>query len=100
MGIMKNQTAARLVLQTNVDFSVYTPTSAAVKYQKPDGIRGYWTATKLETDLESGKIYVDFSSDVKFDLAGMWILSAYIVFSDTRNATGENVKYKVSESIS
>lgn len=100
MGIMKNQTAARLVLQTNIDFNAYVINSQKIKYSKPDGSTGEWTANKLPTDLTLGKIYVDFSDVLKFDQEGTWTLSAYLVFSDNRTGIGENVKYRVEEGVS
>ena len=95
MGILKNQTAARLILQTNLNFTSISITSCAIKYIKPSGASGTWTAAKLIGGESLGKIYIDFTSSIKFDEAGTWTLSAYIVFTDTRIGVGDEISYRV-----
>lgn len=98
MGIMLNQTAARLILQTNLDFNNFIISSCAIEYIKPDGTTGSWDANILDDDEGSravGKIYVNFSNNVKFDQGGYWYLSSKVNFPDGRSATGETVKYFV-----
>lgn len=95
MSIYKNQTAARIILQTEVDFNTSTVDSQVIKYKKPSGATGSWTATKLTGGETLGKIYVDFGGSVKFDEEGIWELWAYLTFSDGRVAPGEVINYTV-----
>ena len=95
MGIFKDQTAARLILQTGVNFNNYDILSCEIGYETPNGVTGKWTAAKLIGGELSGKIYVDFSNSVKFDVLGIWRLWSYIVFADSRVAQGDVITYQV-----
>lgn len=97
MGIIRNQTSARLILQTDIDFSVFTITTYQIKYRKPSGLQGTWDATALTGGESLGKLYVDFSSSIKFDQSGTWEIWAYIVFSDGTIGLGKKIQYFVEE---
>jgi len=93
--IYKNQTSARLILQTDVNFNTNDVTTKLIKYKKPSGTTGSWTATTLTGSETTGKIYYDFSSNYKFDEAGTWDIWAHLTFADSRVANGAMVKYVV-----
>ena len=96
--IYKNQTQCRLTLQTDVDFNNYPVSSCKIKYKKPDGTAGEWTAAVLSGEEIEGKIYVDFTDTppvVKFDTAGAWKLWAYVIFSNTKIGIGIPIEYFV-----
>lgn len=95
MAIYKDQTAARLILQTGINFNNYAVTVCEIYYQKPSGVVGKWTAEKLVGGEISGKIYVDFSDEIKFDEVGKWKLWSYLTFLDNRKAQGDPVFYNV-----
>jgi len=94
--IFKNQTSARVILQTDVNFSTNDVTTKLIKYKKPSGTTGSWTGTTLTGSETTGKIYKDFSSTDKFDEAGTWDIWAHLTFTDTRVANGAVVKYGVN----
>ena len=93
--IYQNQTAARLILQTDVNFNTDVVSSRLIKYRKPSGTTGSWTAATLTGSETTGKIYIDFSASNKFDEAGSWTLWAYLTFSDGRFANGAAATYQV-----
>lgn len=95
MPIYKDQTAARLILQTGINFNNYAISVCEIYYQKPSGVEGKWTAAKLPNGEIPGKIYVDFSNVIKFDEVGRWKLWSYITFPDTRTAQGDPAYYNV-----
>ena len=91
--IYKNQTALRLSLDTQVDFE--TGDSAAIKYRKPDGTTGTFTATIDEN--RDGIIYHDFTDSAELDQSGWWKFWAFVTFSDERTAAGKSVSVYVYE---
>ena len=95
--IYKNQTAVRLVLDTDVDLSIYglATSGAKVGYKKPDGTTGQWQGAVL-SDVD-GTIYLDFSPSVKFDVVGDWSLWAELTFADNRTGFGKVKVYQVIE---
>ena len=95
MAIYKDQTAARLILQTGINFNNYSILSCKICYEKPNGVTSEWTSQKLVGGEISGKIYVDFSSTIKFDVLGIWRIWAFITFPDSRTAQGDIATYKV-----
>ena len=98
MGILKNQTAARLILQTNLDLRILSITSCQINYVKPSGATGHFDAVQDSTD-GLGKIYIDFGNTNNFDESGTWTLAADIYFTDGRKGLGEQVAYTVEESL-
>jgi hypothetical protein len=95
MGIFKDQTMARLILDTKIDFTAYPILSASIKYEKPDTTEGMWTATILPGYERKGKIYVDFSNTIKFDVEGNWKFWAYLTFINGGVAMGDTIMYTV-----
>jgi hypothetical protein len=90
------QSAVKLTLITSIDFNTYTVTSQKIKYKKPDGEEGEWTAIQSPGDEETGNIYVDFNdTTINFDLAGKWYIWAYLEFADGRKASGNPYPYYV-----
>jgi len=95
--IYKNQTAVRLILDTDVDFSVYPlkVDGAKIGYKKPDLTDGTWDGEiLLDTD---GTIYVDFDDTIKFTTVGNWIVWAELTFADNRSGYGKPKVYQVIE---
>jgi len=82
-----DQTSFRLTCTVGVNVTGATVTQ--VRYCKPSGSTGQWTAGV--SGSTAGILYVDGSTSVKFDEAGKWALWGYVTFSDTRSAPGEMV---------
>lgn len=85
--IYLNQSSLRIQLTTLVDITGATET--LIKYKKPSGTTGEWTAT-VEA-VGDGIIYYDLTGD-ELDEIGTWTFWAYVTFADTREAPGEPVK--------
>ena len=88
--IYLNQSSLRIQLTTDVDITGATVTD--IKYAKPSGIAGSWTATI--DDPGAGSIYYDLTG-IELDEVGTWTFWAYVTFADTRSAPGEPVKVTV-----
>ena len=82
-----NQSSLRIQLTTNVDITGATET--LIKYKKPSGTTGQWTA-QVEA-AGDGIIYYDLTG-TELDEIDTWTLWAYVTFSDDRVAPGEPVK--------
>ncbi len=95
MKIKLNQSAARIILVTNIDFNTISINTVKVRYIKPSGLAGEWTATVLTGSETDGRIYVDFDATIKFDVEGEWKLWSYLKLTDTREAMGDTVFYDV-----
>jgi hypothetical protein len=81
-----NQDSLRIILVTEVDIT--GATVRQIKYKKPSGTTGNWTATEL--DPTAGSIYYDLTG-TELDESGTWKLWAYVTFLDGRSAPGEPV---------
>jgi hypothetical protein len=90
--IFRNQTSLRIKLTTNVDIT--GSTVRQIKYRKPSGQTGNWTA--LSEDDALGIIYYDVQTG-DINESGNWVIWAYVTFSDSRSAPGEIIKVKVYE---
>ena len=86
MSIFNGQDQLRIRLTTSVNIT--SATVLQVRYRKPDGTLGNWTAT--EEDPTNGIIFYDVQSG-DIDLAGKWRFWAFVTFSDGRSAPGESV---------
>jgi len=80
------------VAQTAVTFQAtvredITGATCAIKYKKPDGTAGSWTAAIVTAATGVIKYEVETSSIL--GLAGDWVLWAYITFLDGTVAAGE-----------
>ena len=84
--IFVDQSKLRIQLTTNVDIT--GATELLIKYKKPSGATGSWTATS--SDDTSGVIYYDLTGS-ELDMKGNWTFWAYVTFSDARVAPGEIV---------
>ena len=68
--LFKGQTNISIVLETNYDIS--TATNPLVRYRKPNGVHGSWTANKIGTTLVFNAI------NGEIDLEGIWSFQAYV----------------------
>jgi len=85
--IFKGQTALRLTVKTFVDLEDII--SAVIKYRKPDGISGEFSAAV--TDTANGVISHE-CIEGELDVSGWWAFWAYVTFGDGRTAAGEAAK--------
>jgi hypothetical protein len=85
--IFKGQSALRIVVKTFTDLEGIT--SALIKYRKPDGSTGEFSAGVGDT--VKGVIFHE-CIEGEIDMAGWWALWAFITFADGRTAAGEAVK--------
>lgn len=67
-------------------------TSVFIKYKKPDGTLGQWTATV--EDAINGIIFYNLLS-TEFLTAGTWTYWSYVIFSDGRIGIGNICKITV-----
>lgn len=91
--IYRNQTALRLSLDTGIDFE--QGDNAEIKYIKPDGTAGAFTAAINGND--SGIIFHDFTEPDEIDQSGWWRFWSSVTFSDGRCAAGKSVRVYVYE---
>jgi hypothetical protein len=90
--IYKCQTALRITLKTFVDLEGII--SAVIKYRKPDGTVGEFSAAV--SDTANGIIFHEVIEG-EIDVSGWWTFWAFITFSDERTAAGEAAKVYVWE---
>lgn len=91
--IYQNQSSLRITATTGVDIS--GATALAIKYRKPSGTEGSWTAT--ESDATEGIIYYDLVDENDLDEVGAWAIWGHVTFSDGRSAPGEPFTLTVKE---
>jgi hypothetical protein len=85
--IHREQSALRLTVKTFTDLEGII--SAVIKYRKPDGLCGEFTAGVGDT--AKGVIFHE-CIEHEIDLAGWWAFWAFITFADGRTAAGEAAK--------
>ena len=90
MKIFKGQTALRITVKTFVDLEGIL--SAVIKYRKPNGKTGEFTAAVGDTI--KGIIFHE-CIEGEIDCSGWWALWAFITFEDGRTAAGEAAKVYV-----
>jgi len=90
--IFKGQSSLRIQLTTNVDITGALVKS--IKYIKPSGATGSWTATSADDLL--GIIYYDIQAG-DLSESGNWKMWAFITFADGRSAPGEAIKIPVKK---
>ena len=73
MSIFVGAIGQKIVL--NVEVGISAATTRRIKYQKPDGTNGYWTAAEESTTS------ISFTTTVITDLNddGNWKLHAYVI---------------------
>ena len=88
--IFKGQTALRITLKTFIDLEDII--SAGIKYRKPNGSTGEFTAAV--SDTAKGVIFHEVIEG-EIDVSGWWAFWAFITFGDGRTAAGETAKVYV-----
>jgi len=88
--IYENQSALRITVKTYIDLEGII--SAVIKYRKPDGTVGEFTAAV--SDTANGVIFHEVIEG-EIDLSGWWAFWAFITFEDGRVAAGEAAKVYV-----
>jgi len=90
--IFKEQTALRITVKTYTDLE--NAVSAVIKFCKPDGSTGEFTAAV--SDPIKGVIFHEVIEG-EIDISGWWSFWAFITFEDGRTAAGEAAKVYVWE---
>jgi len=90
--IFKGQT--KLQIKLTVEQDITGATQTLIRYKKPSGARGEWSATPA--DPATGLLEFEPASSATLDECGQWIIWAYVVFSDGRTAAGEPVTMQVN----
>ena len=85
--IFKGQTALRITLNTFTDLE--DAISAVIRYRKPNGSSGEFTAAI--GDMAKGIIFHEVIEG-ELDTSGWWTLWAFVTFADNRTAAGEAAK--------
>ena len=88
--IYVGQNKLRITLTGNVDITSSTP---YIQYRKPDGTTGSWAGT-IQT-AATGVVYYELVETTELNIAGVWTVWLYVVFSDSRVAYGEPYKFTV-----
>ncbi|GHU92598.1 hypothetical protein AGMMS50268_38920 [Spirochaetia bacterium] len=88
--IFNGQSALRITIKTFTDLEGIL--SAAIKYHKPDGVCGEFSAGIA--DSAKGVIFHE-CIEGEIDVSGWWGFWAYITFADGRTAAGETAKVYV-----
>lgn len=86
--IYLNQSNLKIILDTQV--TITGAQELKIKYRRPDNIEGEWTGV----EEDSTSVSYTFS-DGELNKVGLWVIWAYVVFSDGRNAPGEPVNLRV-----
>ena len=74
----KGQSNVRLKLETDITLTGYT---LLIKYRKPNGTTGSWTAT-IDPD-DASKMYYDITSSATIDQEGTWTFWAHFTSGTT-----------------
>ena len=88
--IFVKQSALRITLKTFTDLEGID--NAVIKYRKPNGKAGEFTAAV--SDTANGFISHEVIEG-EIDLSGWWVFWAFITFADGRTAAGEAAKVYV-----
>ena len=86
------QTGVKFILDTEVNIT--GATTRTIKYIKPDGTAGTWTAIE-EGAAADGNISYTVTLITELNIAGRWIFWAYIVHSDSTVSYGEAEGYTI-----
>lgn len=93
--IYQGQTSVKVVLTTGINFNDYEVSTQKIAF-KNTATSAEWDAEKLDDGLVEGKIYVDFSDSIFFNVKGKWVLWAKLTFSDGRVGYGTPISYYVN----
>ena len=85
--IFKGQSALRITLRTFTDLR--DAVSAVIRYRKPNGTSGEFTAVVGDTDR--GIIFHEVIEG-EIDISGWWTFWAFVTFADGRTAAGQAAK--------
>jgi len=88
--IFKGQDKINLVVSVSIDIT--GATTSLIKYIKPSGDTGSFTATV--TDIPTGELTYDVQPD-DLDQYGNWIFWAHITYSDDQVSVGEPTRIHV-----
>lgn len=88
------QNQSLLDLNVNVSADITGQTSALIKYKKPSGTTGSWTATV--TNESTGALQYSISQTSELDEAGEWTCWAFINFPSNKSIAGEPFKLNVN----
>ncbi len=88
--IYVHQTALSVKLTVGVDITGATP---VVKYRKPSGATGEWSATIV--DAANGVIKYNIQNEGDIDETGTWAFWAEVTFAGGEWAPGEAIKVRV-----
>jgi len=88
--IFVDQSALRLTLKTFIDLEGII--SAVIKYRKPDGVTGEFSAAVADT---ANGVIIHECIEGELDVGGWWDFWAFITFEDGRTAAGEAAKVYV-----
>ena len=91
MSLFKGQSYLTITLDCGT--TVAAATVARILYEKPDGTKGYWTATATGTELS----YTLVNGNI--DQSGVWKLQAYVEIGG-KKAYGEITTKIINEPIS
>lgn len=85
--IYKNQ-SVRIELDTLIDIT--TATGLEIHYKKPNGVTGFWSATRVGTAV------VAITDNDDLDVVGVWRVQAKVTI-DGKNKYGRAVNLRVNE---
>jgi hypothetical protein len=85
--VFKGQSSLRITVKTFIDLEDIF--SAVIKYRKPNGTTGEFTAAV--GDVDNGVIFHE-CIEGEIDTSGWWMFWAFVTFADGRTAAGEAAK--------
>jgi len=94
--IYVGQSALALDLDTCVELVAEGAVSAIMKYVKPDGTAGQWTAEVAPTDLPTIVRYTVVNGAI-LDQSGLWKRWCVVTFAGSKTAPSDAVYFKVYE---
>lgn len=90
MGLVfVNQTA--FVIKARVGVDITGALELLIKYRKPDGTLGEFSAISVDDD--TGVIQYSVASEDDIDQAGPWVFWGYVTFADGKSAPGETFEH-------
>jgi hypothetical protein len=78
-------------------FNIADASVLAIKYKKPNGVTGSWTATVLNAD--DGQIEFKTTAASDLDQVGDWMIQGYAEFSDGRKIRTTQGRLHVDENV-